>query len=140
MRTLTIILVTTFVFLLAQQLTAAPPGLDQEESGASQAVVIGFIKCSPANRQVGLAIRGFGELGVASQFDLFSEPNLAQDCSDLIPALVEQVPDRMCEISNTFIHPNDDQVQFFFTCTGDADAAISTVGKMMKAVTRLGQT
>ena len=61
----------------------------------------------------------------------------AEDCLDLIPALAEQVPHRICEVGNTFEAGNELRVNF--VCTGRADAVISAVGKMAKAVIRLGQ-
>ena len=139
MRTLTITLVTAFVFLLAQQLVAAADGPGREKGGASQAVVTGSLVC--VNNH-GAALETFGGLGVlaipttdGTSLIVFSEH--AEDCLDLLPALAEQVPHRICEVGNTF--ERGDQLRIDFVCAGRADAVISAVGKMAKAVIRLGQ-
>ena len=62
----------------------------------------------------------------------------ARDCLDLFPALAEQVPHRICEVSNPFEDGNILVVSF--VCTGRADAVISAVGKIAKAVTTIGQS
>ena len=62
--------------------------------------------------------------------------DLSEECSDLIPLIADQVSDRICEIGST---KNVGIEEFSFVCTGRADAVISAVGKMAKAVTRLGQ-
>jgi hypothetical protein len=142
MRTLTIILASIIVFLLAQQLTAASPGLDQENSGASQQVVVaGSIQCFPDG---GLNFVGFGVnagLGVGLE-EIGSTGALAvardqsEECSDLITRLAEEVPDHICEIGNS---PHRSVELFGFVCTGRADVVISAVGTMARAVIRLGQ-
>jgi len=145
MRTLTITLVTAFVFLLAQQLAAAPPGLDREESGASRAVVAGAIKCFPQDfpqensTVVALEIGGgLGVVGLSPNFAVFADASQAGNCSDLIPVLVDQVPHPICEIGSMLEHGAGD-VEVFVVCAGRADAIMSVVGKMAKVVTRLGQ-
>ena len=62
--------------------------------------------------------------------------DVSEECSDLIPSLSEHVPDRICEIGNTTERGLE---AFGFICTGRADAVISAVGKMAKAVARLEQ-
>ena len=140
MRPLTIALITVFVFLLSQQLTTADDRRDREERGHSQAVVTGSLLCDP--EFTGAALNTFGGLGVLAtpttdrtSFRVFSEH--AEDCLDLIPALAEQVPHHICEVGNTF--QNGNLLQADFVCTGRADAVISAIGKMAKAVIRLGQ-
>ena len=149
MRTLTIALVTAFVLLLAQQITAAPPGLDRDERGASQAVVSGAIKCFPQDFPQesstivgieiggGLGITGLPLRGDNPNFAAFADASQAGDCSDLIPALVEQVPHPTCEVGSTLV--TGDGLEVFLVCTGRADAVIAAVGKMARAVNRLGQ-
>ncbi len=146
MRTLTITLVAAFVVLLAQQLTAASRGFDREEHGASQAVIAGSIKCffGPEFRRV--ALDTFGGLGIIAtpiptdQFSSFgvSTGPLAEECSELIPFLTEQVPRRVCEIGST-LQQGDAGIELLFLCTGRTDAVIAGVGKMARAVNRLGQ-
>ncbi len=140
MRTLTITLVAAFVLLLAQQLTAASRGLDQEEHGASQAVVAGTIGCFVFDGElnaVALTTRaGLGVIGFSSDRDLAQAVDLSEECADLIPSLAERVPHRICEIGN---QPDRNIEAFNFVCTGRADRVISAVGQMAKAVTRLGQ-
>ena len=135
MRTLTITLVTAFIVLLALQLTAASRGFDREEHGTSQAVVQGSIACnsSEASFDVG---GGLGVLAIpiphpdASRFNVFVRH--AEDCSDLLPAVAEQIPHQTCEIGNT---AEDSDVELFgFVCAGRADAVISAIGAMAKAV------
>ena len=140
MRGLTITLAIAFVFLFAHQLTAAPPGLDLEEHGASQAVIAGLIACST---QGGEAILDtFGGLGILATLNPTGEFRSfgfgiqhAQDCSDLMPALAELVPRRICEIGSSVEEGNEVRVEF--VCTGRADRVISAVGTMAKAVLRL---
>ena len=138
MRTLTITLATAFVFLLAQQLTAASPGLDQEERGASQAVLIGSIACAPDGHAVFDIGWGLGVLAIPTphpnSLNVFVEHD--EDCLDLLPALAEQVPHRICEIGST-IEDAAGVEAFGFVCTGRANAVISAVGEMAKAVIRL---
>ena len=140
MRTLTIALIAAFVFLHAQPLTAAPPGLDPEDSGASQAIVGGTIGCFIFDGElnaVALTTRaGLGVIGLINDRDLAQAVDLPEECSDLIARLAEQVPHRICEIGN---QPDRNIEAFNFLCTGRAGAVISAVGKMAKAVTRLGQ-
>ena len=146
MRTLTITLVTAFVFLLSQQLPAASRGPDREERGASQAVIAGSIKCffGPEFRRV--ALDTFGGLGIIAtpiptdQFSSFgvSTGPLAEECSELIPSLTEHVPRRVCEIGST-LQQGDAGIELLFLCTGRTDAVIAGVGKMARAVNRLGQ-
>jgi hypothetical protein len=140
MRTLTVILVAAFFFLLAQQLTAASLGPDQEKSGASQVIVAGTIACWLDG---GLSRVGFGinaGLGVGLETinadGLAVARDLSEECSDLIPRLAEEVPDHICEIGST---PHNAVELFGFVCTGRADAVISAVGTMARAVIRLGQ-
>ena len=145
MRTLTITLVTAFVFLFSQQLTVAHADGDRKERGASQAVIAGAIKCffdNPEFRHV--ALETFGGLGIIAipipeQFGSFgfSSGPLAEECSELIPSLAEQVPHRVCEVGSPF-EPGPG-IELPFVCAGRADAVISAVGKMAKAVNRLGQ-
>ena len=149
MRTLIITLASAFVFLLAQQLTAASRGFHPQERGASQAVIAGSIKCatSPEVNSTGLVIvGGLGVLAIPTtaptqvggvQLPL-SFTHHAEDCLDLIPALAEQVPHRICEVGNPFESGNILEVSF--VCTGRADAVISAVGKIAKAVTAIGQS
>jgi hypothetical protein len=141
MRTLTIILVAAFVFLLAQQLTAASPGLDQEKSGASQVVVAGSIQCFPDGglNFVGFGIGaglgvGLGEIGSADPLAVARDQS--EECSDLIARLAEEVPDHICEIGSS---PHRAVEIFGFVCTGRADAVVSAVGTMARAVIRLGE-
>ena len=142
MRTLTIILTTAFVFLLTQHLTAA--SADEEESGASQAVITGAIKCFIEPEFTHVALETFGGLGIIAipipeQFGSFgvSAGPLAEECSELIPSLAEQVPRRVCEIGST-LEPGAG-IELPFVCTGRADAVIAAVGRMARAVIRLGQ-
>ncbi len=140
MRTLTITLITAFVFLLAQQLVAAADGPDRGKGGASQAVVTGSLVC--VNNH-GAALETFGGLGVlaipttnGTSLIVFSEH--AEDCLDLLPALADQVPHRICEVSiTTEVSPGVEA--FGFVCAGRADAVISGLGKMAKALIRLRQ-
>jgi hypothetical protein len=141
MRTLTITLVAAFVFLLAQQLTAASPGFDQEQSGASQVVVSGTVSCwlDGGLSRVGFGVEagigvGLGEIGSVGGFA--TARNQSEECSDLVTRLAEEVPDHICEIGDT---PHHAVADFGFVCTGRADAVISTVGKIARAVIRLGQ-
>jgi hypothetical protein len=138
MRTLAIALIAAFVFLLSQQLTTADDRRDREERGHSQAVVTGSLLCDPVS--TGAALNTFGGLGVlaipTTSFNVFIDHD--EDCLDLLPALAEQVPHRICEFSDPFENGNLLQVEF--VCTGRADAVISAIGKMAKAVIRLGQT
>ena len=94
--------------------------------------------CDPVS--TGAALNTFGGLGVlaipTTSFNVFIDHD--EDCLDLLPALAEQVPHRICEFSNTFENGNLLQVEF--VCTGGADAVISAIGKMAKAVVRLGQS
>ena len=146
MRPLTIALITVFVFLLSQQLTAADDRDDREARGASQAVIAGSIKCffGPEFRRV--ALDTFGGLGIIAtpiptdQFSSFgvSTGPLAEECSELIPFLTEQVPRRVCEIGST-LQQGDAGIELLFLCTGRTDAVIAGVGKMAKSVNRLGQ-
>ena len=144
MRTLTIAIVTAFVFLLAQQLTAASPGSDQEANGASQAVVGGSMGCFP-NREFNLVYfqidAVLGVIGISGNEILtVARSIVSEECSDLTPALVEQVPDHICEIGNHPESQNNPDGEFFgFVCTGRADVVISAVGRMARAVIRLGQ-
>ena len=150
MRTLAITLATALVFLLGLQLTAASRGRDHEARGASQAVVPGAIKCfaqdfpQESSTIVSLEIGwGLGVVGLPpiepNRFGVFADATQAGDCSDLIPALAEQVPHGICEIGSTLEQGGDD-LSVFFLCTGRADAVISAVGKMARAVNRLGQS
>ena len=138
MRTLTIALIAAFVFLLSQQLTTADDRGDRERHGKSQAVVTGNLLCDPVT--TGAALNTFGGLGVlaipTTSFNVFVDHE--EGCLDLLPALAEQVPHRICEFSDTFENGNLLQVEF--VCTGGADAVTSAIGKMAKAVIRLGQT
>jgi hypothetical protein len=144
MRTVSITIVAAFVVLLGLQLTAASRGPELEERGASQAVIAGSIKCF-FEPEVHVGLETFGGLGILaiprppeqfSSFAVFAGP-LAEECSDLIPFLIEQFPRRICEIGGTF-QPGEG-VEVPFVCTGRADVVISAVGQMAKAVTRLGQ-
>jgi hypothetical protein len=151
MRTLTIILVAAVVFLLAQQLPAESRGRDQEARGASQAVTAGQFKCFaqdfPQESSTIVSLEIGGGLGISglppredgAHFIVFADATQAGDCSDLIPALAEQVPHGICEIGSTLELGGDD-LSVFFLCTGRADAVISAVGKMARAVNRLGQS
>ncbi len=138
MRTLTITLVTAFVVLLAQQLTAASRGFDRQEHGTSQAVLTGAIACSSPESVARFDVhQGLGVLAIPTP----EPPSLsvrvehAEDCLDLLPALAEQVP-HLCEVSITNeVSPGVEA--FGFVCTGRADAVISAVGKMAKAMIRL---
>ena len=112
---------------------------------ASQAVIAGSIKCffGPEFRSV--ALDTFGGLGIVaipipeqfSSFAVFAGP-LAEECSELIPSLTEQVPRRVCEIGST-LQQGDGGIELPFLCTGRTDAVIAGVGKMARAVIRLGQ-
>ncbi len=137
MRTLIIVLTAAFVFLLTQQLSAAHAGRDRDEHGASQAVLTGGIACSSPESVARFDVhQGLGVLAIpTTSFNVFIDHD--EDCLDLLPALAEQVPHRICEFSNTFENGNLLQVEF--VCTGGADAVISAIGKMAKAVIRLGQ-
>jgi hypothetical protein len=146
MRTLTITVVAAFVFLLGLQLTTDSRGDDREERGASQAVIAGSIKCFFGQEFRSVALDTFGGLGIIatpiptdqfSSFGVFSGP-LAQECSELIPSLTEQVPRRVCEIGST-LQQGDAGIELLFLCTGRTDAVIAGVGKMARAVNRLGQ-
>jgi hypothetical protein len=146
MRTLTITLVAALAFLLSQQLAAAPPGLDRQESGASQGVVAGAIKCflqdfpQESSTIVSLEIGGgLGVVGLAPNFAVFADATQVGDCSELLPVLVDQVPHPICEIGSTLEPVGDDIIEVFVTCSGHTDAVISAVGKMAREVTRLGQ-
>jgi hypothetical protein len=146
MRTLAITLVTAFVFLLGLQLPAASRGRHSEERGASQAVVAGFIGCwvsAPAESNSTVLLRTgetLGVVGISTGGDLVEAVGLSEECSDLIPRLAEQVPHRICEIGNSSQAVFDPHVEgITFVCVGPADAVISAVGKMAKAVIRLGQ-
>ena len=143
MRTLTIILVTAFVFLLSLQLTAASRERYSEERGASQAVVAGLMGCFPIGELNQVFIRidvGLGVIGISND----GSPSVAlsavsEECLDLLPALAEQVSDRVCEIGNAPDVRGSSEHAFRYVCTGRADVVISAIGKMAKAVTRLGQ-
>ena len=146
MCTLTIALIAAVVVLLSQQLTAADDDRrDREERGNSQAVIGGSINCVtlPEVRFVG--VNTFGGLGILATLNPTGEFRSfgfsiqhAQDCSDLMPALAELVPRRICEIGSSVEEGNEVRVEF--VCTGRVDAVISAVGKMARAVARLGQT
>ncbi len=138
MRALTIALTAALVFLLSQQLTTADDRRDREERGNSQAVVSGDLLCEPVSTGAALNISGgLGVLAIpTTSFSVFIDHD--EDCLDLLPALAEQVPHRICEFSDTFESGNLLRVEF--VCTGGADAVISAIGKMAKAVIRLGQT
>ena len=151
MHTLTITLVAAFVFLLAQQLTAAADGPDQGKGGASQAVVSGTIKCFPQDFPQesstivgleiggGLGITGLPLRGDNPNFAAFADVSQVGDCSDLIPALADQVPHPICEIGSTLEVVAGESLEILFVCNGRADAVISAVGEMARAVNRLGQ-
>ena len=151
MRTLTITLAAGFVFLSSQQLTAADGRHDREERGASQAVVPGTIKCFgqdfPQESSIIVSLEigwGLGVVGLPptenNLFAVFADATqVGEECSDLIPRLAEQVPHRICEIGSTLEHVGAD-LEVLFVCTGRADAVISAVGKMARAVNRLGQS
>ena len=64
--------------------------------------------------------------------------NHDEDCLALLPALAEQASHRICEFSDIF--ENGGLLQVEYVCTGGSDAVISAIGKMAKAVIRLGQT
>ena len=139
MRTFAIILVAAFVFLLSQQLPAESRGRDRDEQGASQAVLTGVIACSsPESIAVFDVHQGLGVLAIPSP-----EPptfgvrvDHAEDCSVLLSDLAEQVPHRTCEVATTIeISPGVEG--FGVVCAGRADAVISAVGKMAKAMIRL---
>ena len=135
MRTLTITLISAFVILLAQQLTATSRGFDREEHRASQGVLTGVFACSsPESIAVFDVHAGLGVLAIPTtdRTSLSVLTEHAEDCLDLIPALAEQVPHRICEVGNTFEAGNELRVNF--VCTGRADAVISAVGKMARAV------
>ncbi len=68
--------------------------------------------------------------------------NHTEDCSALLPAFAEQVAQRICAVGNTDIetHGGGTEGGFNFVCTGRADAVISAVGKIAKAVTTIGQS
>jgi hypothetical protein len=144
MRTLSITLVSAVVFLLVQQLTAAADRPHRGKVGVSQAVVAGDVACFPDGGLNAVTLRINALLGVVGSAALFPGEglnlgravDLAEECSDLIPAIAEQVPHRVCEIGN---NKNVGTEAFSFVCTGSADAVISAVGKLAKAVTRLGQ-
>jgi hypothetical protein len=142
MRTLTIIFATAFAFLLSQQLTAASPGLDQENGGASQAVVGGAIVCEsypPAVSLAGLDIEGgIGVFAIPTLGSFGTTTQHAEDCSDLASALAEQVPHSICEVGNPH-ESGGNRLRANFVCTGRADVVISAVGTMAKALIRLGQ-
>ena len=99
MRTVSIALVTTFVFLLSQQLTMADDRDDREERGASQAVIAGPMKCFfglEFREWLFIPLGGLGIIAIPipeqfSSFAIFAGP-LAEECSELIPSLTEQVP------------------------------------------------
>ena len=142
MRTLTIALGTAFgtafVLLFGVQLTEASRGHDREERGASRAVLTGSIACASDGHAAFDIHGGLGVLAIPTPdpraLNVFVEHD--EDCLDLLPALAEQVPHRICEISNTFEDPAGVEA-FGFVCTGHADRVISAVGKMAKAVIRL---
>jgi hypothetical protein len=140
MRTLTTALVTAFALLFSQQIAAASG--DQEERGNSQVAVRGTVACFPdgSGNSVGLRI-GAG-LGVGLEVITAPDGFLAiaidrsEECSDLVSGLAGQVPDRTCEIGG----PTERGIEnFSYICTGRADAVISAIGEMAKAVSRLGQ-
>ncbi len=139
MRTLTITLATAFVVLLTLQLAAASRGFDREEHGASQAVLTGAIACSSTESVARFDVhQGLGVLAIptAEPSSLSLLVDHAEDCLDLLPALAEQVPHRICEVSiTTEVSPGVEA--FGFVCAGRADAVISAVGKMAKAMIRL---
>ncbi len=142
MRTLTIALIAAFVFLLSQQVTTADDRDDREERGASRAVVTGFVGCAnPIASESGASLEIGGVLGVVGTTGLYVFVNHTEDCSALIPALAEQVAQRICAVGNTDIetHEGGTEGSFNFVCTGRADRVISAVGKMARAVIRLGQ-
>ncbi len=144
MRTLAITLVAAFLFLLAQQLTAAEGGLDSERRRPSQAVVAGLIECfldRELNRVFIQIEAGLEVNSISSTIgrNLAAAVDLSQECSYLIPRLAEQVPPNICEIGNT-AEARDPSVEAFrFVCTGRPDTVIWAVGKMARAVIRLGQ-
>jgi len=146
MRTLSIALIAAFVFLLGLQLTAASRGRDSEERGLTQAVVAGFIGCwlsDPGEANSTVLLRtgeALGVIGFSNGGDLVEAVGLSEECSDLISRLAEQVPHRICEIGNSGMAVFDPHVEgLSFVCTGRADRVISAVGKMAKAVIRLGE-
>ena len=143
MRTLTIALAATIALLLSQQLTAADDERHDRQKGASQAVVNGSLLCDPAS--TGAALNVSGGLGVlaipnpnpeGNTFGLFIDHD--EDCSALLPALAEQARHRTCEFSDIF--ENGGLLRVEYVCTGGSDAVISAIGKMAKAMIRLGQT
>ena len=143
MRTLTISLVTVVVFLFAQHLTAAPPGFDQEKGGASQVVVSGTTACwldgglNRVQHQIDATIGvGLGAIGAPDQRPLAVARDQSEECSDLIPRLAEKVPHPICEIGSSSQNATE---LFGFVCTGRADAVMLAVGRMARAVIRLGQ-
>ena len=68
--------------------------------------------------------------------------NHTEDCSGLLPAFAEQVAQRICAVGNTHIetHEGGTEGSFNFVCIGRADAVISAVAKIAKAVTTIGQS
>ncbi len=142
MRTLTIALIASLVFLFSHQLTAADDRDDREERGASQAVVTGFVACAnPIASESGASLEIGGELGVVGTTGLYVFVNHTEECSALLPALAERVAQRICAVGNTDIetHGGGTEGGFNFVCTGRADAVISAVGQIAKAVTTIGQ-
>lgn len=143
MRTLAITLVAAFVFLFAQQLTAASRGFHPGERGASQAVVTGTVGCAnPIASQSGASLGINGELGVVGTTGLYVFVNHTEDCSALISAFAEQVAQRICAVGNIEVdtHEGGTEAGFNFVCTGRADVVISVVGRIAKAVTTIGQS
>ncbi len=143
MRTLTIAFIAALVFLLSQQLTAADDRDDREERGASRAVVTGFVGCAnPIASESGASLEIRGELGVVGTTGPYLFVNHTEDCSALLPALAERVAQRICAVGNTDLktHEGGTEGAFTFVCTGRADAVISAVGKIAKAVATIGQS
>ena len=149
MRTFTVTLVITFsVVLLAQQLTAASPGLwnrsQGQGQGASRAVVSGLIGCFLEGELNTVFVGVDAGLGVSpyarfDHSDLASAVGLSEGCSELIPRIAEQVPNRICEIGNASEALDPSVEAFSFVCTGRSDSVISAVGKLARTVIRLGQ-
>jgi hypothetical protein len=146
MRALTITLVAALlVFLLAQQLTADSTRWNRPATGgASQVVVSGLVGCFLEGELSTVFVGVEAGLGVIpyARFDhsnLGRAVDLSEACSDLIPRVAEQVPDRICQIGNAPEARDPFIEAFSFVCTGRDDRVISAVGRMARTVAMLGQ-
>ena len=102
----------------------------------------GLVGCHPeeALNRVFISVEtGLGVHSISEGGFLAEAVDLSEECSDLIHGIAEKVPHRTCEAVRAREDRDPGVAAFRFVCTGGADRVISAIGKMGKAVARLGQ-